>query len=553
MSVVHQPDLLSWLALQLVARLSIGRILVAVTAFVVAAFVVECLLQPRCPSSLPRVGHGSGPLALQKVCPRFAFHDELILTSQYAKSGRAFVVPSGISRPQDIIIPPSQTAWMFSLPEHVLSADASHDDTLFTEYNMLNPDGSHVMPVVFHNHVIHRNLFRHMPVLLPSIEKEVAAAVDLAFGGPDATAWHSVNVWKALLAIISRVSNLIIVGEAACRDQRMLDNAIGFADAVVYNNMLLSLLPAVVQPIAGRLLGRANRRRWQAVDDVIGPIIRQRLQDIAQGRPVPEDYLTWHIRTATAEGHTFELSPMVVSQSVMPLEFATIHTTVISAHSLLLDLFSSSQTPEYVETIRQEVATLRAESPGPWTKPQLARMWYADSAIRESMRVSSFVVSPIKRKVVAPEGVTNPIEGWHVPFGSYFMINQIGVHHDGDIYGDPNGYDAFRYARQREAAVQAGHSASPFGMITTTEQYLAFGHGRHAWYVLPSTVPGGTLANPSSPGRFFVAYELKMIMAYLLTNYEIKPLAERKQPRWVGQFIVPPVDVNLEVRRRQKA
>jgi len=54
-----------------------------------------------------------------------------------------------------------------------------------------------------------------------------------------------------------------------------------------------------------------------------------------------------------------------------------------------------------------------------------------------------------------------------------------------------------------------------------------------------------------SPGRFFVAHELKMILAYLAQNYEFKPIVERPKPFWVGQTIIPPVQAMVEVRRRE--
>jgi hypothetical protein len=53
-----------------------------------------------------------------------------------------------------------------------------------------------------------------------------------------------------------------------------------------------------------------------------------------------------------------------------------------------------------------------------------------------------------------------------------------------------------------------------------------------------------------SPGRFFVAHELKMVLAYFLNNYEIKPISERPKPQWLGQNIIPPLQAKIEVRRR---
>jgi len=42
-----------------------------------------------------------------------------------------------------------------------------------------------------------------------------------------------------------------------------------------------------------------------------------------------------------------------------------------------------------------------------------------------------------------------------------------------------------------------------------------------------------------------------MTLACLLMNYEIKPIAERLKPIWIGNTIVPPLKAMVEVRRRK--
>jgi hypothetical protein len=42
-----------------------------------------------------------------------------------------------------------------------------------------------------------------------------------------------------------------------------------------------------------------------------------------------------------------------------------------------------------------------------------------------------------------------------------------------------------------------------------------------------------------------------MILAYLLQNYEIKPLPEKPKGMWLGSTIIPPVQVKIEIRRRK--
>ncbi|RSM08172.1 hypothetical protein CEP52_004805 [Fusarium oligoseptatum] len=120
-----------------------------------------------------------------------------------------------------------------------------------------------------------------------------------------------------------------------------------------------------------------------------------------------------------------------------------------------------------------------------------------------------------------------------------------GTHHDEDIYEGAMRYDPWRYSRVREAweaksegerKDEEGVKARGLGMVTTSDAHLAFGHGRHA-----------------CPGRFFVAHELKLIMAALLLNYDIKMIDQRPKPQWLGATIIPPLDACIEIRRKTKS
>ena len=42
-----------------------------------------------------------------------------------------------------------------------------------------------------------------------------------------------------------------------------------------------------------------------------------------------------------------------------------------------------------------------------------------------------------------------------------------------------------------------------------------------------------------------------MVLAYLLNNYEIKPIPERPKPQWLGQTIIPALQAKIVVRRRK--
>lgn len=69
-------------------------------------------------------------------------------------------------------------------------------------------------------------------------------------------------------------------------------------------------------------------------------------------------------------------------------------------------------------------------------------------------------------------------------------------------WGDPNEFDGFRFARIRE---ENAADVSKLQFVTTTLDSMQFGHGKYA-----------------CPGHFSAATEIKSILAYLVTHYEIK-------------------------------
>lgn len=55
--------------------------------------------------------------------------------------------------------------------------------------------------------------------------------------------------------------------------------------------------------------------------------------------------------------------------------------------------------------------------------------------------------------------------------------------------------------------------------------------------------------NDNSPGRFFVGAEMKLILAHLLLNFDIKPTTKNQTQRWFGTVYIPS-DAPYKVRRR---
>lgn len=276
--------------------------------------------------------------------------------------------------------------------------------------------------------------------------------------------------------------------------------------------------------------------------------MRERLANIAKKDANPDwdweepnDYLTWHIRTAINENNPLELTPHLIDRRLMAVNFASLHATNMTTTNLIFDLVAH---PSALEVIRQEACAEWIASKGTWNKQAMNRLVNSDSAIRESMRLSTFLGKGFGRKVMPKEGVEHKRLGWRLPYGTILGYNVWAVMRDPKIYTTPDDYDPFRFARLRKQAETDAPDDQPkeaglpeskqLNLIDTSPIFMPFGHGRHA-----------------CPGRFMVAHELKMILAYMTMYYEIEPLEKRPESTWMGSTVLPPMTATIRVRRRK--
>jgi cytochrome P450 len=274
--------------------------------------------------------------------------------------------------------------------------------------------------------------------------------------------------------------------------------------------------------------------------------IERRLNDPEKKAPEtePNDCLQWLIHYAQERLPPSELSCHIIAGRMLALNFAAIHTSTFSITNLIFDLLSSDPSLDYVGQLREEAAAILAEDNGVWTKRGLAKMHKIDSAIRESLRIRSFLSAGLVRKVTAAHGITTP-DGVHCPHGSSVGIAAMGIHNDNAIYPEAAQFRPFRYIDARDAvtaSLEKGKLGTEdmikkanYALVSTSADYQPFGHGRHA-----------------CPGRFFAATELKLLLAYMLLNYDIEMMKERPAGKWVGNVSLPDMKATINVRRRNK-
>jgi hypothetical protein len=384
---------------------------------------------------------------------------------------------------------------MLDQPDSIISTSEAHFDILQGDYSFVEPI---ILRDPYHEHVIHKNLVRNLNGIISHTAEEVPESVEAIYG-MDTENYQKLDAMESFFRMIPRLTNRMMVGPKLCLEQKYLDAVYSFTKDVIRTQMFMLLFPKVFHPVLGRVLGMFSTYHYWVSSRFTLPLIKKRLEDIQKkdaGDPEyetwkePSDFVTWSYRTAQAEGRPDEMQPVRIAERILPLNFAAIHTTSITAFETITHILSSD--PSVLEGLREEAHRIYHEEGG-WTKQGLSRMHRMDSTIRESQRVSPIALTFIQRKVIAKDGIMTP-EGVHLKYGTLLTFPWWPVALDEELHeDDASEFDAFRYSRAKEEydamTPEEKDKANALklrqsGMVTTSDRHLPFGHGRHAWYVL---------------------------------------------------------------------
>lgn len=79
-------------------------------------------------------------------------------------------------------------------------------------------------------------------------------------------------------------------------------------------------------------------------------------------------------------------------------------------------------------------------------------------------------------------------DGTFLPPGTFVSAASRAIHFDSEHYENPEVFDGFRFADPVDSGrmneLGTGNGEEPKNhMVTTSSEYLPFGHGKHAWFV----------------------------------------------------------------------
>ncbi|KAJ7499254.1 cytochrome P450 [Mycena latifolia] len=489
-------------------------------AGIVGAYaVVKALSGPKL-DFIPTLGSPSMILSYRGVV-RYLFHAKEFIHEGYEKYPDTMFKVPGVDR-WNVMVPGRVLMdEVANARESELSFYQSINEFLQTGYTM----GWGIENNPYHAGVVRTSMTRNLGTLFPEVRDEIVTAFDdiLPTQGKE---WLTVPAFDTMMQIICRASNRLFVGLPLCRDPDFIKLNVEYAMDVIIAGQLINMLPAFLRPTIGPLLS-PRKRSLRRAGKHLTPVVAERFAKEAEfGEKYadkPNDLITWLMDGAEGEDRTVS----AIVERVLFVNFAAIRTSTDTFTHIVYDLAAY---PHHVEGLREEVQSV-VQQEG-WTRASLNKMYKIDSFLSESQRFHGIGTLSLGRKVVKPSGFTFS-NGVTLPYGTYLHSPMWSVHHDPAIYPEPDLFDGFRFSNLRKSE-EVG--SAQFQVITTSLDYLPFGHGRHA-----------------CPGRFFAALELKAMLAHLVLNYDVKFVdnGPRPQNQYMASACLPDSSAKVMFRKRQ--
>ncbi|KAF7192205.1 Cytochrome P450 monooxygenase [Pseudocercospora fuligena] len=459
-----------------------------------------------------------------------------IVMANYEKSKEGFhALPQFMSKPL-LLLPPNKLRDLLQKPDDEVNLYIVLTEWLGGKHTM----ESDIMRDPFHLGVVKNQLNRKLALITADVQAELALGFNQQWQVGSDNEWRTILAFETCGSIIRKGANRVFSGAELCHNEEFLKHLGRYVEGAVRTGSILNLFPKWMRPLAGPIIARRLMRKpLDACRQIALPVIQDRVQktlsSVKDQVHVSNDALQWVIDQCIKSSDPLELDADRILRRLLGINVVALHTTSVTTVNFLLDLYSSPNADTYVEGLREECSRVLRQCGGGWSKGVVNDLFRIDSAIKESMRLHAIFTVGAIREVTKKDGVDLG-DGVRVPQGVRIAAPSVAIHRDEHFYDSPYEYDAFRFSRSREHLddEKAGIDKRSQGMVTTSESFLAFGGGRQA-----------------CPGRFFASQEMKLMLAYIVMNYDVKLPGPRPQNFDFKHASVPDPRSQLMIRRRE--
>ncbi|KAI9729787.1 MAG: hypothetical protein M1818_008401 [Claussenomyces sp. TS43310] len=410
--------------------------------------------------------------------------------------------------------------------DDVLSAMIINNGTLqvkYTLHRILHDDW-------YEFNVIGKQLTQHLgPGLLDIVDEchnaftqEVATPID----------WTSKPMWPIAVRIVTRTANRLLFGEKLAANDDFLQLCINYTYTVFGGAHAIRKYPGFLRPLMLRFKTGIVEQR-AAVKKHLAPLFEERIHSMQEaegtGRTAayeaqkPKDAVQWVLDITPPEKMDIE----VLMYRMIHIIVSAIHTSSVTYLEAIYDL---ALHPEIHEELRQEIVSVMDQE-GKFTKQGLTKMIKMDSLMKESARWHPFLSGTLERQAMRDFKLS---DGSIITKGTKVTVPHYAMYFDEEVYGSKASvFDAFRFSKMRtEPGTESKHS-----FVQCTPTFAHFGYGKNA-----------------CPGRFFAATEIKVLLVYTLSMFDVRFPKGQPEPvsHWNGEFRMADMSLEVEWKVREQ-
>ncbi|KAI1283432.1 cytochrome P450 [Xylaria sp. FL0933] len=461
------------------------------------------------------------------------------------------------------IIPPTLVGELKGLPEETLSAKTAVSEAMLSEYTHLSADAhSEILTFLLKTKATH-NLQR----IVSTLKEEFQYILETEF--PACEDWTPFRIQPFMVRAVSRLSGRAFVGSTLSRSEEWMGVSVNFAVTAFIAVTKLQFFPPWMRPVAQYFVSELKTIRTDLAkaQAMLEPLIEERLSNAdASASETPDDFIQW-LSDALPEEE--KRNYFIQAKIQLLLSASSIHTTSNLTTDCIYDLAVHQ---EMQDVLREEIMEVFEREDAWERKDSITKLKKMDSFIKESQRLSSNITSFI-RKVMKPIDLS---DGTHLPPGTSILTPLAGMSFDERYFPDPEVFDGLRFWKLRQQQQQQSptptRSSSPSPSsspsrpttppltkpTTTTSPSTSpstLNLNRHQFTSIGDTNQNFGLGKHACPGRFFAAQEIKLILSYLLLNYDIKLRDGEVRPKPVVFMMTKSPSQTAEVlfRRRKVA
>ncbi|KAI3339922.1 cytochrome P450 [Ustulina deusta] len=434
------------------------------------------------------------------------------------------------------IIPPTLVGELKGLPEDTLSAKTAVSEAMLSEYTHLSADAhSDILTFLLKTKATH-NLQR----IASTLKEEFQFILETEF--PACDDWTPFRIQPFMVRAVSRLSGRAFVGSSLSRSEEWMDVSVNFAITAFIAVTKLQFFPPWMRPVAQYFVSELKtiRKDLAKAQAMLEPLIEERLSSAGtSSAEKPDDFIQW---LSDALPDEEKRNYFIQAKMQLLLSASSIHTTSNLTTDCIYDLAVHQ---EMQDILREEAMEVFVGEDAWERKDTMTKLKKMDSFIKESQRLSSNVTSFI-RKVMKPIDLS---DGTHLPPGTSLLTSLAGMSFDERYFPDPEVFDGLRFWKLRQQQQQQ-QSPAPIGSPSSI-----LNPSRHQFTSIGDTNQNFGLGKHACPGRFFAAQEIKLILSYLLLNYEIKLRDGEARPKPLVFMMTKSPSQTAEVlfRRRKVA